>query len=483
MSSYKNIYSVSDITKYIKNMITQDYLLSNLAVRGEVSSVTYHGSGHVYFTLKDAEKNILNCVIYKSDAARGLKFKMEIGQEIVMGGNLSVQGSYGRYQFVAREIGIKGEGDLNAAFLELKQRLEEKGMFAPEYKQKLPRYIHTLGVVTSPTGAVIHDVMDIAKRRNPYLQIILYPAGVQGDAAPPAIIRGIQALEARGVDLIIVGRGGGSKEDLWCFNDEALAQAIFDCRVPIISAVGHETDFSISDYVADRRAATPSEAAELAVADVKGELEKLDKAGRSLDLAMRNAITRDRLRFKELRARLEGLSPQAKVKEDHMRAAAIKDKLEALMDQRLRNEKQRAAGIPGRLGELMDRKLQTDRRRITGMPERLDELMERKLKADRQRIAGMPERFGRLMDLKTEKRKHQFAILLQRFKSRSPLERLGGGYVYATDQEGKALGSIRQLEPGSGIRLLLKDGSASARIESVREEDSFGIKEESGNGG
>ncbi|MCR5251895.1 MAG: exodeoxyribonuclease VII large subunit [Lachnospiraceae bacterium] len=438
MSDYKNIYSITQITSYIKNMFDQDYMLSKVAIRGEVGSVTYHSSGYIYFSLKDAN-TVINCMMDRLDQRQGLAFKLETGQKVIAAGRVSVYPKQGKYQFYAKSLKKDGIGDLNAAFLELKQRLEEKGMFAEEYKQKIPRHVRTLGVVTSPTGAAIRDILDVARRRNPYLQILLYPATVQGETAPPTIIRGIRAMEAYGVDLIIVGRGGGSKEDLWCFNDEDLAQAIFDCSVPIISGVGHEIDFTISDFVADLRAPTPSAAAELAVSDIRGDLERLEGAARRLDVAMRNHAVRERLRLRELGARLDKLSPQARLRDDRARAGRMKERMEGLMDNRLKTEKQRLASLPGQLDLLMDRKLQ--------------------------------------------RRKHVFELLLHRFEGRSPLKRLGGGYVYATDEQGKALGSVRQIKTGDAVRLLLKDGRALARIESVEEEAVFAAEEDRKHGG
>ncbi len=268
-----NIYSVKQVNAYIKNMFTQDFLLRNLCVSGEVSNCKYHTSGHIYFSLKD-ESGAIACVMFAGQR-KGLAFSMKDGDKVVVEGSVDVYQRDGRYQLYARKITLEGAGLLYERFLALKAELEEMGMFDAGYKQPIPRFIRTLGVVTAPTGAAVQDIRNIAHRRNPYVQVILYPALVQGDGAKESIVKGIQALEALGVDVMIVGRGGGSMEDLWAFNEEEVARAVFNCSVPVISAVGHETDTTIIDYVADLRAPTPSAAAELAVYDYRALQESL----------------------------------------------------------------------------------------------------------------------------------------------------------------------------------------------------------------
>ena len=267
----KNTYSVGQVNRYIKNMFTQDYLLQKIYVKGEVSNCKYHTSGHIYFSLKD-ETGTLNCVMFAGHR-RGLAFAMKNGDKVIVGGSVDVYERDGRYQMYAKEITLEGAGTLYERYLALKQELEDMGMFAQEYKQPIPRFIRRLGVVTAPTGAAVQDIRNISYRRNPYLQIILYPALVQGAGAAESIVKGIQMLDKTDVDVIIVGRGGGSIEDLWAFNEEIVARAIFECSTPIISAVGHETDFTIADFVADLRAPTPSAAAELAVDDYRSVIE------------------------------------------------------------------------------------------------------------------------------------------------------------------------------------------------------------------
>ena len=325
----KNVYSVGQVNAYIRNMFSQDFLLRSISVRGEVSNCKYHSSGHLYFTLKD-ERAAVACVMF-AGYRKGLSFRLEEGMQVVVQGSVEVYERDGKYQLYAKEILLDGAGYLYEKFERLKRSLEERGLFAPEYKQPIPAYIRTLGVVTAPTGAAVRDIINITRRRNPYVQIILYPAVVQGDQAVPSIVNGIRALERLGVDVMIVGRGGGSMEDLWAFNEEAVAQAVFDCAVPVISAVGHETDTTIIDFVSDLRAPTPSAAAELAVYDVRQLLEFLEDRKEGLNRRLRAVLNRDRLRLQHAARSLQHLSPANRIRERRMTCIRLEEGLQAAM--------------------------------------------------------------------------------------------------------------------------------------------------------
>ena len=337
----QNVYTVAQINSYIKNMFTQDYMLRFVLVKGEVSNCKYHSSGHIYFTLKDA-KGVIACVMFAGNRT-GLSFKLEEGQMVVVGGTIDVYERDGKYQLYAKQITLDGAGVLYEKFDRMKRKLEEMGMFAPEYKQPIPRYIRTLGVVTAPTGAAVRDIINIATRRNPYIQIILYPAVVQGDQAAASIINGIHALEQLGVDVMIVGRGGGSIEDLWAFNEEAVAQAVFDCQVPIISAVGHETDTTITDFVADLRAPTPSAAAELAVYDFAQLMDRLMAYSNALNHAMQVQIRRQQNRLENKKLRLKYLSPMNQIQQKRTYCMDLEGRLAGLMNSALTQQRHRMA--------------------------------------------------------------------------------------------------------------------------------------------
>ncbi len=326
-------YTVTQVNGYIKNMFTQDFLLVHIYVKGEVSNCKYHNSGHLYFSLKD-EGGTLSCVMFAGQR-KGLSFPLRDGQQVIVLGSVSIYERNGTYQLYAREILLEGEGQLYEQFARLKRELEEMGMFAREYKQPIPFYSRRIGVVTAPTGAAIQDIRNISRRRNPYVQLILYPALVQGEGAAESIVEGIETLDRLGLDVIIVGRGGGSMEDLWAFNEVSVARAIFECRTPVISAVGHETDTTIADYVADLRAPTPSAAAELAVADLAELQKRLRDYRESLEVWMEYQFSRHRDRLEKYQLRLFHLSPRQQLYEKRMRAAELEERLEAAMEQKL----------------------------------------------------------------------------------------------------------------------------------------------------
>lgn len=333
----RSIYSVGQINNYIKNMFSQDYLLGDVSVRGEVSNCKYHSTGHIYFTLKEGGAAI-SCVMFAGNR-KGLQFQMADGQQVVVRGRIEVYVRDGKYQIYASSIERDGEGNLYLAFEQLKKRLEAEGMFSAEYKRELPAHVRTLGVVTAPTGAAVRDIISVAKRRNPYIQIVLYPAIVQGDGAVVSIIKGMEALERYGVDVMIVGRGGGSIEDLWAFNEEAVAHAIFQCGVPVISAVGHETDFTIADFVADKRAATPSAAAELAVEEFAKTERYLEEYRIRFEKAMEQHIVRARMKTQLMKQKMHGASPTVRVREYRMNSVRLSENLDNRMVQLIRNKR------------------------------------------------------------------------------------------------------------------------------------------------
>ena len=337
----RNVYTVKQVNSYIKNMFTQDFMLNRIYVKGEVSNCKYHTSGHIYFSLKD-ESGTIACVMFAGQRG-GLSFHMREGQQIIVLGSVNVYERTGSYQLYAQEIRLDGEGTLYEKYQMLKQELEEMGMFAPEYKKAIPRYAKRIGVVTAPTGAAVRDIMNISARRNPYVQLLLYPAQVQGEGAKESIVRGIRMLETKNVDVIIVGRGGGSIEDLWAFNDECVARAIFDCQVPVISAVGHETDVTIADYVADLRAPTPSAAGELAVWDYRQLQGYLDECRLRMNRSMTGTFRINRLRLKELDVRLSYLHPRHKLQDQQQRLIELEEELRTLMRDRVKEARHRLA--------------------------------------------------------------------------------------------------------------------------------------------
>ena len=323
---------------------------------------------------------------------------------MVADGSIDVYERDGRYQLYAKKITLDGTGDLFLRFQKLRDELEEMGMFAREYKQPIPRYAMTVGIVTASTGAAIRDIINIARRRNPYVQLVLCPAQVQGEQAKYSIVRGIETLDALGLDVMIVGRGGGSIEDLWAFNEEMVARAIFNCRTPVISAVGHETDVTIADYVADLRAPTPSAAAELAVFDYRQFDEQVRFGRERLERAMARILERKKFQTRDLEYRLKLRHP------------------------------------------------------------------ERQLNEKRQFLADAQDRMEQLMQTRLERSRHRLALMSGRLSGLSPLEKLSSGYGFVTDEKGKRLKSVDQVQEKDHIFVYLSDGSLTASVTEKRRE-------------
>lgn len=343
----KNVYSVGQVNQYIKNMFAQDFMLHQISIKGEVSNCKYHSSGHIYFTIKDS-MGTMNAIMFAGNR-KGLTFTMKEGDKVIVTGSVEVYERDGKYQIYAKEIELDGSGNLYLRFEALKRELEEMGMFASEYKQPIPKYITRLGIVTAPTGAAIQDIRNIAARRNPQVQLILYPALVQGDGAAASIVNGICALEKLNVDVIIVGRGGGSIEDLWAFNEELVARAIFECKIPIISAVGHETDWTIADFVADLRAPTPSAAAELAVYDKAVVMEQLHAYKERMNRIMTGQLEFAKQRLAHDRTRLRYLSPGNQLNEKRRRVLEFEEKISERMEGILKDKRHQLMLLAGTL--------------------------------------------------------------------------------------------------------------------------------------
>ena len=410
-------------------MFAQDFLLQRVSVSGEVSNCTYHRSGHIYFTLKDASASI-SCIMFAS-ARRGLAFRMKEGDRVIVSGSVDVFERDGRYQLYARKIELAGAGALYEKFLRLKKELEEMGMFDPMYKQSIPSYVKTLGIVTAPTGAAVQDIRNIAGRRNPYVQLILYPALVQGEGAPESIVRGIETLDRMGLDCLIVGRGGGSFEDLQAFNEEIVARAIFACQTPVISAVGHETDTTIADFVADLRAPTPSAAAELAVADVQEIMAKLSAHERRLQMNMFSRVQNAREQLAHRKTKLSYLAPRRQIQE---RREALK----------------------------------TIRQRMTQQTERI-------LQRDRDRLRNTEESLPRQMEQLLTERRHHLQLLISRFEGLSPLAKLNRGYVRAEKEGGLPVSGVHDVSAGERMKVYVRDGLILTQVEETEELD-FGVK-------
>ncbi len=396
-------------------------MLNRITVKGEVSNCKYHSAGHIYFTLKDSG-GAISCMLFASQRA-GLTFRLADGQQIEASGQISVYEKSGAYQLYVRSCTLSGAGALYERFLKLRQELEEMGMFDPIYKKPIPQYCRRVGIVTAPTGAAIQDIINISKRRNPYVELVLCPSLVQGENAPESIVRGIRRLDALGLDVIIVGRGGGSIEDLWAFNEEIVAKAIFDADTPIISAVGHETDFTIADFVADLRAPTPSAAAELANFEYAVFMQELDARKE----ALRQEVThRLRLLQSELNAkqeRLKRLSP-----------AFV------------------TAGKRQHLNELLLR---------------MNHAAGRKAERTAALLESCEDRLKRALEDRRRETRGRLELAAARLDAHSPLKKISGGYGYLSDESGHAVTSAAKVKAGDRLSVFVRDGKINTTVASV----------------
>ena len=413
----QKVYSVTQVNSYIRGLIEDDLILSEIQMKGELSNVKYHSSGHIYFTLKDS-RSAMTGVMFASETYT-LDFHLEEGQSVVVTGKIGVFERDGRYQIYAKNISREGAGLLYEKYEKLKKELEEMGMFDAMYKQPIPQFAKVIGVVTAPTGAAVRDIINVSTRRNPHIQILLYPAKVQGEGAAESVVRGIKALEKSEVDTIIVGRGGGSIEDLWAFNEEIVARAIFECSKPVISAVGHETDTTIADWVADKRAPTPSAAAELAVCDYYAVINALELYADRFDARITHRIAEARRRCSEYELRLKNRSPE--------------------------------------------NSFEVRRERINGMQSKLTNLMERRLRDAAQLCDSYADSLNDLMKLKLERNKARLNEMKVRLEALSPEATLGRGYSFV-EKNGKPLNSISQVNENDELTVYLRDGKVFSNV-------------------
>ncbi len=419
-------YSVGQLNHYIQSVISGDFLLQHICVEGEVSNLKYHHSGHIYFTLKDAGAAV-NAVMFRSYAARGLDFQMSDGQRVLVYGKVDVYEAGGTYQLYAQKIEEAGRGDLYREYELRKKKFEEMGYFSELYKRSIPPYAMRVGIVTAPDGAAIQDIIKVTRTRNPYVQLILSPAQVQGKAAAPSIARAIERLDRLHPDVMIVGRGGGSIEDLWAFNEEEVVEAIFNCSTPVISAVGHETDFTLADFAADHRSPTPSAAAEKAVFE-----------------------------YKTFELQLEG----------------CRDRLTHLMRDRIRQSSLKLSGLDARLrSHRPAMELQEKRHLLENMADKMRSLVQKQLQTADLDLDRAENAISGAMHAALEMNRHRLELLSGTLDAHSPLKRLAAGYGYLQDRTGKGIVNISQLKTGDAFSVFLRDGRIEAAVQALKEED------------
>ncbi len=436
--------SVQALTKYIKRKFDADPHLRNVYVKGELSNVKLHPSGHIYFTLKD-EKSRIQSAMFRSSAST-LKFKPEIGMNVLITGDVTVYEASGNYQLYVQTMQPDGIGALYLAYEQLKENLAKEGLFDARWKLPLPIFPQKVGVVTAQSGAAIQDICSTIDRRYPLAEIILFPAIVQGPQAAPSIIRSIeQAQDFGSIDVLIVGRGGGSIEDLWAFNEEAVARAIFSCRIPIISAVGHETDTTIADFVSDRRAPTPTAAAEMAVPAREDLVERVLDRKRSLYSSLSNQIKIERKRLTTLQTSYPLQFPER----------LYRPYIEKLI------------GLEGRLirsGQEMTVRRRSEVHRLSGILASYSP--NQRIREGHRNLAALTERLSRAVNQDISLKRNRFQSTVRMLKALNPLDVMERGYsiVYQNDEVSK---SVRSLESGDSIQIQMQDGMVAAKVETV----------------
>lgn len=428
MRREETVLTVGQISTYLQRMFQSDYFLQNVLVRGEVSNFKHHPNGYLYFTLKDAS-GTLDCTMWVGKALGGVSFGFGNGSDVIVQGRIRTYPRNSKYELDAKKVTPAGAGALYQKYEELKHKLEEMGLFSELYKKPIPKYIKRLGVATAATGQAVRDIIHVSKRRNPAIEIILCPCLVQGDGAKDSICHAIETLDHLGdndpskkIDTIIVGRGGGSIEDLWAFNEEQVAQAVFDCNTPIISAVGHQGDVVITDYVADLRAATPSQAAELAVFELKTLDDQLLAFEERMGALMNQRITSARNQCGNLRAQLAGLSPLQQIEGRRQTTKRMGDTLQRAMEDKISLYRQQLQ-ISRDLYDAMDGKLQDRRQKLQLAAARLDAL--------------------------------------------SPVRRLSGPYGYLEREDGRSVRSVADVSPGDTLVTRMKDGRITSKVEEI----------------
>ena len=341
---------VSELNSYIKKLIADEPILGNVMVKGEVSNFKIHSSGNVYLSLKDKDSKV-NCIILRRNFAQDMVFKD--GTKIIASGSVRVYERDGAYQLYINSVEVEGMGNLYYQYLQMKERLEKEGLFSPMHKKKIPRFPKVIGVITSPTGAVIRDIINVVSRRYPRVEIKLFPVLVQGERSEESLIRALDFFNRRDdIDTIIIGRGGGSLEELWSFNSEALARKIFDSKIPIISAVGHETDYTICDFVADLRAPTPSSAAELATPDLKDLLASQDILVKRMSRAVSNKIEIERQKVSRSIEKTHTIVQKDMIDMSYVRLDRIQERMAASVDRRMVDYKNKLSLIGVSMGNL-----------------------------------------------------------------------------------------------------------------------------------
>lgn len=442
-SQTTSIFTVSRLNQTVRLLLEQE--MGQVWISGEISNFTQPSSGHWYFTLKDDTAQV-RCAVFRNSNRR-VTFRPQHGQQVLVRANITLYEPRGDYQIIVESMQPAGEGLLQQKYEQLKAKLQAEGLFDQQYKQPLPSPAHCVGVITSKTGAALHDILHVLKRRDPSLPVIIYPTAVQGDDAPGQIVRAIELANVRGeCDVLIVGRGGGSLEDLWSFNDERVARAIFASRIPVVSAVGHETDVTIADFIADLRAPTPSAAAEIVSRNQLELLRQIQHGQQRLEMAMDYYIANRTRRFTQLHHRLQQQHPQLRLARQQTVLERLRQRMNFALENKIKQANQRQQRVSQRLSQ------QNPQPRIYRAQTRIQQLEYRLAENIRARLSAQRERFGNVVT-------HLEAV--------SPLSTLARGYSVTTATDGKVLKQTKQVKTGDVLTTRLSDGWVESEVKSV----------------
>lgn len=442
-SQTTSIFTVSRLNQTVRLLLEQE--MGQVWISGEISNFTQPSSGHWYFTLKDDTAQV-RCAMFRNSNRR-VTFRPQHGQQVLVRANITLYEPRGDYQIIVESMQPAGEGLLQQKYEQLKAKLQAEGLFDQQYKQPLPSPAHCVGVITSKTGAALHDILHVLKRRDPSLPVIIYPTAVQGDDAPGQIVRAIELANARDeCDVLIVGRGGGSLEDLWSFNDERVARAIFASRIPVVSAVGHETDVTIADFIADLRAPTPSAAAEIVSRNQLELLRQIQHGQQRLEMAMDYYIANRTRRFTQLHHRLQQQHPQLRLARQQTVLERLRQRMNFALENKIKQANQRQQRVSQRLSQ------QNPQPRIYRAQTRIQQLEYRLAENIRARLGAQRERFGNVVT-------HLEAV--------SPLSTLARGYSVTTATDGKVLKQTKQVKTGDVLTTRLSDGWVESEVKGV----------------
>ncbi|HCC0890496.1 TPA: exodeoxyribonuclease VII large subunit [Salmonella enterica] len=443
-SQTSTIFTVSRLNQTVRLLLEQE--MGQVWISGEISNFSQPASGHWYFTLKDDTAQV-RCAMFRNSNRR-VTFRPQHGQQVLVRANITLYEPRGDYQIIVESMQPAGEGLLQQKYEQLKAKLQAEGLFDQQFKKSLPSPAHCVGVITSKTGAALHDILHILKRRDPSLPVVIYPTAVQGDDAPGQIVRAIELANLRNeCDVLIVGRGGGSLEDLWSFNDERVARAIFASRIPVVSAVGHETDVTIADFVADLRAPTPSAAAEIVSRNQLELRRQIETARQRLDMAMDYYLANRQRRFTQLYHRLQQQHPQLRLARQQTVLERLRQRMSAALEAQLKRATQQQQRLTQRLNQ------QNPQPRIHRAQTRIQQQEYRLAESIRARLSEHRARFGNAVT-------HLEAV--------SPLATLARGYSVSTATDGKVLKKVKQVKAGDTITTRLEDGWVSSEVTTVK---------------